>query len=282
MTTAPKLALLAGGGPLPRRLEAICRDTGRPCFVAAFRDQTDADWAIDSPHDWFRIGAVGRLFERLRAEGVEELCKAGKIHRPTLRDLAPDWQAIKLITRFGYAALGDDALLSRLNAIFEEQGFRVVGPHQIVADLLAKPGVLTSRIPDAEARTDIQRGLEVARAVGAIDVGQGAVVQQGLVLAVEAIEGTDAMLERAGTLRRPGPGGVLVKARKPQQDVRLDLPTIGVTTVERAAAAGLRGIAVEAGGALIVDAEAVGTAADRLGLFVLGLDPETWPARSSS
>lgn len=279
---APKLGVLAGGGPLPQRLVALARQTGRDCYVAAFRDQTDADWIADIPHGWFRLGAFGRLLDALKAHGVEQICMVGKIHRPTLRQLAPDWTAIKLITRVGYAALGDDTVMRHLRDMLQNEGFAVVGPHEVVADFLARPGVLGNRTPDEEARADIARGLEVARAIGRVDVGQGAVVQQGLVLALEAIEGTDAMLKRAEGLRRPGPGGVLVKARKPQQDIRLDLPTIGTATVEAAAAAGLRGIAVEAGGALIVDPDAVGAAADRLGLFVLGLDPDTWPSPSSS
>jgi DUF1009 family protein len=125
--------------------------------------------------------------------------------------------------------------------------------------------------PDAEAESDIRHGLEVARVLGQADVGQAVVVQQGLVLGVEAIEGTDQLLARCGLLRREGPGGVLVKIKKPQQDRRADLPTIGLTTLEGARSAGLRGIAVEAGGTLILDRKKLAEEADKAGLFVIGV-----------
>jgi DUF1009 family protein len=141
--------------------------------------------------------------------------------------------------------------------------------------VVAPKGVLTRAAPDALAMTDIDRGVRVARLLGSADVGQGCVVQQGLVLAVEAIEGTDAMLSRAGALRRDGIGGVLVKLTKPHQDKRADLPTIGPDTIRHAAAAGLRGVAFEARATILAEREACLAAADAAGLFLLGLDPET-------
>jgi DUF1009 family protein len=143
----------------------------------------------------------------------------------------------------------------------------------VLHGLLAPAGLLTQASPDAEAMGDIARGVAVVRALGTVDVGQGAVVQQGLVLAVEAIEGTDAMLARAGGLRRPGRGGVFVKLVKPGQDRRVDLPTLGPTTVAHVAAAGLRGIAFEAEGCILAERDAMIAAADAAGLFLLGLAP---------
>jgi len=140
--------------------------------------------------------------------------------------------------------------------------------------------VLTRTGPDAQARADIDRGVAVVRALGAVDVGQGCVVQQGIVLALEAIEGTDAMLARAAKLSRPGPGGVLVKLVKPGQDRRADLPTIGPGTVAAAASAGLRGIAFEAGGTILTDRAAMVADAEAAGLFLCGVDP--FPDQSSS
>ncbi len=139
----------------------------------------------------------------------------------------------------------------------------------------APPGLLTRFGPDALAMADIRRAAEVARALGAVDVGQGCVVQQGMVLALEAAEGTDAMLARCGPLARPGPGGVLVKLLKPGQERRTDLPTIGPQTIRNAAAAGLRGVAFEAGSTILAERAAAVAAADAAGLFLLGLDPET-------
>ncbi len=268
-----KLGIVAGGGPLPARLISACSHSGRPVFVVAFSGQTDPMLTGDGlPHVWTRLGAAGSYLGRLHAEGVKDLCLIGNFRRPSLSELMPDFKAAAFLARVGLHALGDDGLLQALRDALELEGFRIVGAQEVVEDLLARPGLLTRAAPDEHAWCDIRRALEVARAIGGLDVGQGAVVQQGVVLAVEAAEGTDAMLDRCAGLRRAGPGGVLVKARKPQQDDRLDLPTIGVTTVERAAGAGLRGIAVEAGGALMADRAAMIAAADRLGLFVIGLD----------
>ena len=196
---------------------------------------------------------------------------AGPVRRPSLASIRPDWRAAKFLARIGLRALGDDGLLGAIIKEFELEGFRVVGVHDVLGSLLAPEGPLGAIVPDAEARADIERGLEVARAIGAVDVGQAVVVQQGIVLGVEAVEGTDALIERAGRLKREGPGGVLVKIAKPGQERRADLPTVGVGTVQAAARAGLRGIAVEASMALVMDRPAGAAAADRAGLFVIGI-----------
>ena len=267
----PKLGILAGGGTLPARIAAAVRGQGREVFVVAFDGQTDPATVDGLPHLWSRFGAAGSIVARLKQEGVGELVFAGPVRRPSFTELLPDWYTTKFLAKVGTRALGDDGLLRSVARELEGEGFRVVGLHELLGELLTPAGPVGRLRPDAEAECDIARAVEVARALGALDVGQGAVVQQGIVLAVEAIEGTDAMLARCASLSRPGPGGVLVKVKKPQQDRRLDLPTMGVTTVENAARAGLRGIAVEAGGSLLVDRAAVAEAADRLGLFVVGI-----------
>ena len=184
-----------------------------------------------------------------------------------------------MFAKTGARALGDDGLLSALVRALEDEGFRMVGADDVVSDLLAPQGPLGAVAPEAEAKADIALGIDVALALGALDVGQAVVVQQGLVLGVEAAEGTDALIERCGGLRRAGPGGVLVKVKKPGQDRRVDLPTIGVSTVTAAAAAGLSGIAVEAGGTLVMDRSAVAETADRVGVFVIGVPvPDDSPA----
>jgi DUF1009 family protein len=157
----------------------------------------------------------------------------------------------------------------------------VVAPHELVQGLLAAEGRYGRIGPDRQARIDIARGFAAAKAIGALDIGQAVVVQQGLVLGVEAIEGTDALIARVRTLRREGAGGVLVKVPKPRQERRIDLPAIGVETLEAAAAAGLRGIAVEAGGALIIDRAKVAARADALGLFVVAMAPAGETAAAS-
>jgi DUF1009 family protein len=176
-----------------------------------------------------------------------------------------------VIAKLGKAALGDDKLLSVLIAEIESEGFNVVGADDILHDLLVAEGVLGRHRPDDIAQSDIARGVEVARALGAVDVGQAVVVQQGIVLGVEAIEGTDALIARAAAVRREGPGGVLVKIKKPGQERRADLPTIGRSTVDAAAGAGLRGIAVEAGATLVIGRETLVAAADAAGIFVAAI-----------
>lgn len=266
------LGILAGGGDLPARLIEACRRAGRAVFVVAFEGQCDPATVSGVPHAWVRLGAAGRTLRHLKEAGAVDLVMAGAIRRPSLAALRPDAWAAKFLLKTGAMALGDDGLLRALIRELEaSEGFRVVGVESLMPAALAEEGPLGRIAPDEGARADIRRGLEVAKAMGALDVGQGAVVQEGLVLAVEAIEGTDAMLARAATLKREGRGGVLAKARKPDQEGRADLPTIGVATVKNAAAAGLAGIAVEAGGALIVDRDAVAAAADAAGLFVLGV-----------
>ncbi|MBX9633910.1 MAG: UDP-2,3-diacylglucosamine diphosphatase LpxI, partial [Magnetospirillum sp.] len=168
-------------------------------------------------------------------------------------------------------ALGDGGLLRAVARELEGEGFRIVGIDDVLSDCLAVAGPHGQVVPDDQAQADIQRGHQVAKGIGALDVGQAVIVQQGIVLGVEAIEGTDALIRRCGELRRDGPGGVLVKVKKPGQDRRLDLPTIGTATVQEAARAGLRGIAVEAGGALVLGRDAVAAEADRLNIFVIGI-----------
>ena len=270
-STPPRLGIVAGSGALPGQLVAACRAGGRPFFVLALEGQAEAAPLADLPHAWIRLGAAGRGIELLREAGVEEIVLAGAVRRPSLAALRPDRRTARFLAKIGRAAFGDDGLLSAVVKTLEDEGFRVVASSDILHGLLAVEGVYGAVAPDADAWTDIERGVAVARALGALDIGQAAVVQQGVVLGVEAIEGTDALLQRAGTLKREGAGGVLVKVKKPGQETRVDLPVIGARTVENAAAAGLRGIAVEAGAALVVDRAAVVAAADRTGLFVVGI-----------
>jgi DUF1009 family protein len=196
------------------------------------------------------------------------------VRRPSLLNLRPDAEGLRILARIGRAAFsGDDGLLSAVIRVFGEEGFRVIGAHDVMREALGPVGLLSRTAPDELALIDIKRAVAVVRALGAVDVGQGCVVQQGVVLAVEAVEGTDAMLARCAALARPGPGGVLVKRPKPGQERRADLPTIGPDTIRNAAAAGLRGVAFEAGGTILADRAATAAASDAAGLFLLGLDP---------
>ncbi len=267
----PKVGIVAGGGHLPRCLVSACRTSGREVYVLALEGYTDPETTENVDHDWVRIGALGQAFKLLKAAGVREVVFAGAVKRPSLSHLRPDARGAAFLARVGHKALGDDGLLRAVGDEFEREGLILKGAHEMVGDLLARVGCYGSIQPSEQDEIDIARAFEVAKGIGALDVGQGAVVQQGIVLAAEAIEGTDQMLERCKTLRRPGNGGVLVKVCKPGQDRRLDLPTVGVNTVESVAAAGLSGLAVEAESALVLEPDAIAKRADELGIFVKGL-----------
>jgi DUF1009 family protein len=269
------LGIIAGGGGLPRRLIESCRVAGRDVFVLALRGAAEPEAVEGVPHAWCRLGAAATGLGLLRDRGVTDLVLAGSVRRPSLSSIRPDWRAAKFFAKVGYRLLGDDGLLSSIVKELEIEGFRLIGAHELLDTRTAIPaGPLGRVIPDMDAAADIARGIAVARALGALDIGQAVVVQQGLILGVEAIEGTDALIRRCIGMRRAGPGGVLVKLAKPGQEARVDRPTIGPRTVALAVEAGLRGIATEAGATLLIDRDEVIQAADEAGLFVVGVRPE--------
>ena len=266
------LGILAGGGPLPRRLIETCQGRGQGVFVVAFEGHTEAATVAGVDHHWVRLGAALDALEPLQSAGVRRLTMIGPIKRPGLKELKPDFRTVKFLARVGAKSLGDDGLLKSILKELEARGFELIGAEEIMQDCLARRGCYGRHAPDAQALSDIERGLSVVKALGKVDVGQAAVVQEGIVLAVEAAEGTDALLRRCKDLRRAGPGGVLVKIKKPGQEGRADLPTIGLQTLRGAIEAGLAGIAVEAGGTLVIDSEALTAQADDAGLFVVGVE----------
>ncbi|MFO1026506.1 MAG: UDP-2,3-diacylglucosamine diphosphatase LpxI [Acetobacteraceae bacterium] len=278
---SPALGIIAGGGVLPAQVAAAAQDAGRPVFLIGLEGFADPSVLAPFPHRMLRMGAAGRILAALRQHGCRDLVMIGPVRRPSLLHLRPDAEGARLLARLGMAAFkGDDGLLAAVIRLLEEEGFAVIGAHEVLRDLLAPAGVLGAVSPDAQALADIIRGVAVARLLGRADVGQGCVVQQGLVLAVEAIEGTDAMLERCNALRRGGPGGVLVKLAKPGQERRADLPTVGPRTVRNAAHAGLRGLAFEAGSTILARREALVAEADAAGLFLYGFEPDGFETRA--
>jgi UDP-2,3-diacylglucosamine hydrolase len=269
-----RLGIIAGGGEAPRRLIAMCQSIGREVFVVCLKGQTDPDLCDDSvPHVWLPLGAAGQLKDIGDRVAVRDVVLIGKVRRPSLSEIKPDWLALRVLTKAGFNMLGDDGLLRAIaRAIEEEGGVRIVGIHQVFADLLMPAGVLGRHQPDETALADIERGKVIAATLGRLDIGQAVIVQEGIVLGVEASEGTDFLMKRTATLKREGPGGVLVKMCKPTQDKRFDLPTIGPETVRQAAAAGLRGIAMEAKGSLLIARDEVVAEANAAGLFVVGYE----------
>jgi DUF1009 family protein len=272
----PKLAILAGGGTLPHKVVEACEGAGRPFALFDIEGSADPDIAARCAGR-IAYATFGHTLQLLKGEGCTEIIMVGRVKRPDFRSLIPDWRTVKLLPRIALAARGgDDALLKAVAAEFEAEGLKLIGVNDVAQSLIAGAGVLGAHAPSPSAYEDMARGRRLIEALGPFDVGQGAIVCVGLVLAVEAAEGTDAMLERCAGLPEALRGtaqdrrGVLVKLPKPGQERKIDLPTIGLPTVAKAAAAGLCGIAIEAGGALILDRAAVIADADRLGLFVYG------------
>ena len=277
MTSQRKLGIIAGGGSIPKMLIEHCAAQGRDFFVLAIEGNADkALFTDDIPHQWIRIGQAGTGFKRFAEEKVQDVIMIGTIKRPGFFDLVPDLRTTAFFANVGAKALGDDGILRALVNEIEAEGMTVRGIHEVMSDLLVKPGILGRHKPDKQALVDIRRGIDVALALGKLDVGQSVVVQQGLVLGVEGIEGTDELIRRCGEYRRKGDGGVLVKLRKPQQDMRIDLPTIGPRSVSRAQESGLRGIVVHAGNGLIVDEAETIRLADKAGLFIMGINPDDY------
>ena len=266
-----KLGIIAGAGALPIALIEACERMHRPFFVLGLKGHANPkefDKAL--PMAWIRLGAVGKAFRLMKKESVEEIVMIGAVKRPSLVGLWPDLRGLKAIAHLKKKS-GDDSLLRGIAKEIESEGFKVVGIDEILPHLLAKEGVYTYEVPHPKDQSDIKRGIEVAKLLGKADVGQSVIVQQGLVLAVEGIEGTDALIRRSADLKRKGGGGVLVKMTKPQQDRRMDLPTIGPQTVQAVKNAGFSGIAIQAGGVLISQSEQTVKLANQLGLFIVGV-----------
>jgi DUF1009 family protein len=274
-----KLGLIAGGGSLPVEIAEHCQRSGRPLFVIRLKGFAGAGL---EPFAGAEVGLaeLGKCFKALKRAGCTAVCLAGQVNRPDFATLMPDLRGLAALpAAIAAARKGDDALLRMLVGEFEKEGFSVEGAHEVMDDLSLAAGPLGRHAPGPEHQADIAHALQVARAIGRLDAGQAAVVCRGLVLALEAAEGTDALLARVADLPtalrgQPGaPLGVLAKARKPTQETRVDLPTIGPATVEAVARAGLAGIVGETGHLLVLDREAVIALANDLGLFIIGVEP---------
>jgi len=275
-----KLGLIAGSGALPATLARHCASIGREIFVLRLTGFADPGLGGMTGAD-VGLAQVGKGIRLLRQASCGAVCFAGAVSRPNFRALKPDLRGLAALPGAIIAAgRGDDALLAFMVGEFEKEGFVVEGAHEVMGGLTLGPDLNTRCKPNAENLADAVRALELARVIGRLDVGQGAVCCQGLILAVEAQEGTDAMLQRVATLSpalRGSPDarrGVLAKASKPGQELRIDLPTIGPETVRNAAAAGLAGIAGEEGRVIVVERETTIALADTLGLFLIGLPAE--------
>lgn len=273
---AEPVAVLAGGGVLPAIVAAAAARNGRPVVVIGIRGEADAAIAA-FPHRWVDWGDIGRLLTTLRLYRAHDVVLVGRI------STRPDYQSLELDRggRLARKAImnifhgGDNSVLSGAVHLFESRGFRIVGAHEVARELVVSAGWLTRTQAGGRDLKDSDLAFAAAKTIGALDVGQAAVVVDGRVVALEGAEGTDAMLDRVAALRRSGKipnirrSGVLAKCAKPEQDLRVDMPTIGPETIDAARAAGLAGIVVEAGHVMVAEREATIRKADSLGLFML-------------
>jgi len=273
---AGPLGIIAGGGPLPCVLAESAKSRGLALHIVGIRGEA-CEEIERYPHTWMKWGEIGKLFAALDGGGCRDLVIIGAVTRPDLANVKFDLGAIRNLPFLVSLGMGgDDHVLSSIVRFLESKGYRVHGAGDVAPELLAEKGQLSDRAPSAADQVDIAMAFRVVQALGRLDVGQAAVVVKGHVLAVEAAEGTDGMLVRCAELRESGRtrrrsrAGVLVKAPKPGQEERVDLPTIGPETVRKAAAAGLAGIAVAAGQVLMAERAATIEAANQHGLFLVG------------
>jgi len=277
--TSSRVGLIAAGGVMPFAVADAMIARGLTPVLFALKGVCDPKRVGRFRHHWIALGQLGRLAKLLRAEGCRDLLFIGNLVRPSLSEIRIDLGTLRMLSQiWGAFRGGDDHLLSGIGRIFERDGFRMLGIKDVAPDLLVPHGRLTRIEPGERTVADIDKGRAVLRALGPFDIGQAVVVIDGHVVAVEDIEGTDGLLARVGRLREQGRirsplgRGVLVKTPKSGQDLRFDLPTIGPRTVQGVAAAGLGGIAVAAGDTLLAEPEVTIAAADRTGLFVLGVE----------
>jgi len=265
------LGLIAGSGMMPVEIIRHCNKNEIPIFVIGLEPFANDEQLAEAPHIFAKIGEAGKMMKVLREHNVRDIVFAGGIKRPSFKELIPDWEGMKIVAKLAMKKMSDDNLFRAVIDEVENRGFKIVGIEEVVPEMLFQEGVYGKVKPSKDDMSDIERGWTVAKAIGAVDVGQAVVVQEGLVLAMEAIEGTDMMLARAASLRKDGKKPIMVKVLKPGQDMRVDLPAIGLQTIELFVKYGIGGIAVEAGGILLIEKEAVIKKADENGIFIIGL-----------
>ena len=275
------LGIIAGLGDLPVQIAEAAVERGQGVYVLRLKGFEEPALA-DFPGEIAGVAELGKAFKAFRNAGCVQVCFAGIVKRPDFQALKPDLKGISLLPKAIAAARdGDDALLRFMIDVFETEGFEVIGADEAAGSLTVQAGVFAGSAPTEFQIEDLKKAAAIAARMGQLDIGQGAIVANGLVLCVEAQEGTDEMLRRCAALptqirgSKGTPLGVLVKRPKPQQERRIDLPTIGLNTIERAAEAGLAGIGFEAEGALLLNAEALRARAEQLGLFLYGF-PKDW------
>ena len=272
-TPQEAVGIIAGSGMLPVMLADFLKKQGKDVFVISLKGHANKSlFPLDVNLKEVRLGSVGTTFKLLKKHHVKEIVFIGGVKRPSLKEIYPDLKGFSFLTKLSLKALGDDGLLRLVISEVEKEGFVVKGIHELMPDVLVPAGILTDKKPTKSDLIDIERAQKVAKLLGQADVGQAVIAQQGMILSVEGIEGTKELIKRTKSLKRKGGGGVLYKAVKPNQEKRIDMPTIGPDTVQSVYDAGFVGIGVDAFNVLLAEPEKTINLANKLNIFIVGVE----------
>ena len=267
----PKLAIIAGNGSIPFYLIEECNKIGREyCLIIIeghgkeLSEKYEPDYIVS-------LSKMGRAVKYVKNIGIKHILMVGGVKRPSLKNIIPDLWTAKFLTTISSKVSGDNSVLSKLTKALEREGFIIVAPEEVLPNLICPKGTLGKVKPNQQNNEDISTGYRIAKIIGANDIGQSIIIENGLVIAVEAAEGTDRMIKRSLNLKKEKKAGVLIKVIKPMQDKRIDRPVIGIDTIKAAKKAGLDGIALESNEILILNYSEVILYADKEGLFVEGI-----------
>lgn len=270
ITKIKKIGIVAGAGYLPKHVLEACKEQNIPYVVIGLEKETSFDLFKDEKIHTFKIYNISKIFDFLKSEGVNYLTLAGKVKRANISRLLLDFKGAILFAKVIRKGLSDGAILKTILDFIEQEGFKIIAPEKVANNIILNKGYITKSKPDLVAEKDIKQGIKILRGIASFDVGQALIIQNGLVLGVEAAEGTDDLIKRCGEIRQEGEGPILIKIIKPEQDKRVDLPCIGPDTILNAQKYGIRGIAAEAGSTLVLDQVNTVKLANRLGIFIHG------------
>ena len=267
----PKLAIIAGNGSIPFYLIEECKKIGREYCLIIIEGHGKELSVKYNPDYIVSLAKMGRAVKYVKNIGIKHILMVGGVKRPSLKNIIPDLWTAKFLTTISSKVSGDNSVLSKLTKALEREGFIIVAPEEVLPNLICPKGTLGKVKPNQQNNEDISTGYRIAKIIGANDIGQSIIIENGLVIAVEAAEGTDRMIKRSLILKKEKKAGVLIKVIKPMQDRRIDRPVIGIDTIKAAKKAGLDGIALESNEILILNYSEVILYADKEGLFVEGI-----------
>ncbi|GHT91364.1 hypothetical protein FACS1894122_03670 [Alphaproteobacteria bacterium] len=268
-----KIGIICGNSNYPLLVARACMEKHIRFCLLFLKDCVDLNGfdELHVPSLEVNLGEISKALNFFHENEVTEVVFAGGVKRPNFNKLSLDKKGASWMLKLGKAVFsGDDALLRKLSSLLEEEGFKILAGTDLLDDVFVKNGVFSRYHPSESDHEDIKKGFEVAKAIGKMDIGQSVVVCDGIILGVECVEGTDALIDRCAQLRKSDHGGILVKVSKPQQDYRLDLPTIGIDTINRLNKNGFCGVAVEAGKCIVINKKAVIEQVDDFSMFFCG------------